>query len=92
MNRGHEGNVQGQMKREVSCRRGAWRKQCCKNGLIRMLGMVKWHIGKIRLSEKECMSGEMRFIGLEKSSSRTASAVIFQRKCPCSLGIQKLIE
>jgi len=78
-------NVQGQMKREISCRRGAWRKQCCKSSLSKMLGMAKWRIGKIRLTEKECMTGEMRFIGLEKSSSRTASGRILQRKCLCSL-------
>lgn len=90
-------NVQGQIVREISCRRMAWRKQCWRSGLIKkhqleLLGTVNCHIGKIRLTEKECMSGERSFIGLEKPSPGTVSGIVFQRKCPYSFGIVNSIE
>lgn len=85
--------VQGQIEREISCRLTVQRKQRCRSGLIKMhqlelLGMVNWNIGKIRLTEKECMSGESRFIGLEKPSPGTVNPVIFQIKRPMSFGLE----
>lgn len=96
MNHGYEGQYKDRL-REISCRITMQRKQRCRSGLIKihqleLLEMVNWNIGKIRLTEKECMSGESRFIGLEKPSPGTVSAMIFQIKHPMCFGIGNSIE
>lgn len=93
MNHGCEGQCKDRL-RETSCRITVQRKQCCliKMHQLELLEMVNWNIGKIRLTEKECMSGESRFIGLEKPSPGTLSAMIFQIKHHMCFGIGNSIE